>query len=76
MHYDSIILFTKRPPPWIQVDMLFQPFFCFGNNALSKKSPNWVQRWKHLRHFITLYNPYIYTDEDEEKGNDIEDKYD
>ena len=30
--------------------------------------------WEHLRHFFTLYNPHIFTDEEEEKGTESEDK--
>ena len=39
----------------------------FGDDYSRKKLPNGVQRQKQLRHFITLYNTQIYTDEQEEE---------
>ena len=56
--------------------MLFQPFIFFGDNAFGNKTPNGVQRWKHLRRFITLYNSHIYTDKEEEERSESEDEDD
>ena len=33
-----------------------------------------MQGWKHLRRFITLYNPQIYNYEEEEEGRESEDE--
>ena len=30
--------------------------------------------WKNLRHFVTLYNPNIFTNEEEEEGTESEEK--
>ena len=35
-----------------------------------------MQRWKHLRRFITLYKTRIYTEEEEEEVNKSEDDND